>query len=247
MGDTPLSYFVDRLSTSRPLSPKTIQKFKHLRLEALSSNPSSFLATFDYEKGFTDDQWRQLILDPTHHYLICHTSREREGIAVHEDNLIREEWTTEDEWVGILLLLGPYQTGDYGATPLLQPTALGADDEETRWHLTSLYLQPDHRREDSFTIIHEAILGYLRVWTDEHLATKFADETNLEKPKRARVAGLLRTEDDQLLEMYKMLAGQTVGWADRRLGARIAGIDHSPEGEPLEELNMRIMERIIEC
>ncbi|KAL8735753.1 MAG: hypothetical protein Q9166_000616 [cf. Caloplaca sp. 2 TL-2023] len=239
-----LSYFVDPLTATRPLPLEVVQNFKRLRLEALSSNPSAFLSTFAREKNFSDDQWSELILDPSHHYFICHTSPYHEENMEHEDDPTGEGWPTKNDWVGMLLLLGPYSKDDYGATPLLDPTALGSDEEETRWHLTGLYLRPESRCEASGIAVHEAILSYLRAWTDDHLVTAFAEETGLEKPKRARIAGQLRTDDDQLLALYKTLAGQTVGWADGELGARIAGISHLPEDR---HLRLRIMERVIEC
>ena len=242
-----VSYFVDELTASNPLPSDVVQKFKNLRLEALRLSPASFLSTLAHEERFTYDHWDQLIRDASHHYLICHTALQSGENSEHHANSAADEWMSNDEWVGMLLLLGPYHKDQYGATPFLDSNAIGSDEEETRWHLTGLYLQPNSRCEESAIAIHEAILTYLRFWTDEHLDTVIDEATGLEKPKRARLTGQLRTESDQLVALYETLTGNTVGWADLELGCRIAGLETLPSEAATEELRMRVMERVIEC
>ena len=243
------SYRVDSLKATAPVSPQVVLKFKNLRLESLQSNPSSFLSTLEHEKQFTDSQWEALILDPVHHFLVCHKSPHpsQDKARVLDKQAATNDWAEKDVWVGILCLLGPYTQADYGATPLLSSSALGTDLEETRWHLTGLYLQSDSRCNDSAIAVHEAILDYLTFFTDNYLESMIDDATGLEKLKRARVAGIIVTENDQLEALYKALAGQKVGWADAALGRKIAGIeDHREEG-PMAELRMLVLERVIEC
>lgn len=241
------SYFVDLLTATGAVPSSWVQKLKSLRLEALRSNPSSYLSTFAREEELTDDQWSERILHPRYHYLICHTPRVPATDTALGDDASTPGWEENDDWVGMFLLLGPYQKDEYGAAPLLDSTALGPDKEEARWHLTALYLQPDSRCADSAIAIHEAILAYLRFWTDDHLETTFDHVTGLEKPKRARVVGQLRGENDPLAALYEGLAWKTVGWAGGVVGRRIAGLEDYPGEEPMHEVRVRVMERIIEC
>ena len=244
-----ISYRVDPLKVTGPVSAEVVLKFKNLRLESLRSNPLAYLSTFEREKQITDTQWEALILDPVHHYLICHTSLQpsHDTATVLDYQVATNDWAEKDTWVGMLYLLGPYTKADYGATPLLSSTTLGTEFEETRWHLAGLYLQPDSRCNDSAIAIHEAILDYLTFFTDNYLESVIDNATGLEKPKRARVAGMLRTENDQLGALYEALAGQTVGWADAALGRKIAGIEGQREELPMADLRMRVLERVIEC
>ena len=97
--------------------------------------------------------------------------------------------------------------------------------------------------------MHEAILSYLRVWTDDQLATVFDSVLGSERPKRARLAGSLRSESPALEEMYRALDGRVVGEADRALGLLIAGIE-DPTFDGIvgdDDERMQVMERVIEC
>lgn len=243
-----ISYFVDLLTPTRPVPSEWVQKFKALRLESLRSNPKSYFTTFARANELTDDQWSEQLLHPKYHHLICHKPRmPAEGTAPSE-NVTKEGWEGNDDWVGLFWLLGPHQKDEYAATPFLDSTALGSDQEETRWHLTGLYLQPDSRCEDSAIAIHEAMLNFLRFWTDDHLESTFDNATGLEKPKRARVAGQLRGENDPLAGLYEGIAGtRTLAWASEAVGRRMGGFDGFSEDEKTDQARGRVMERIVDC
>ncbi|KAL8919075.1 MAG: hypothetical protein Q9208_006959 [Pyrenodesmia sp. 3 TL-2023] len=230
MAERQTSYSVDRLTAPSPVPSTWVQKFKSLRLEALRSNPSAYPATFASEEELTDEQWSERILDPRYHHLICHTPRSAATDTASDKDATMEGWEETDDWVGKVLLSGPYRQDEYDASPFLDSPALGSDQDEIRWHLTALYLQPNSRCVDSAMAMHERILTYVRLWTDDHLETTFDHATGLEKPKRARIAGGVRGENDLLAGLYEDFAGRTVGWADGARGVRV-----------------RVMERIVEC
>ena len=242
-----ISYAVDPLMPVEPIPLKVTWKFRDLRLESLRADPSAYLSTLEREQKFSNAQWNQQILDPFRNYLICHMSPRSAESTKDMTATSVDNWAEEEDWVGMLLLSGPYLKANYGATPLLESTAVGSDVEETRWHLSALYLQPGNRCDESAVAIHEAVLSSLRLWTDNLLATVFDEATGLERPKKARLAGLLPTENHQLSALYEGLVGKTIGWADRALGCKIAGIEDVTGEDPDPELHMRVMERIIDC
>ncbi|KAL8882949.1 MAG: hypothetical protein Q9198_000125 [Flavoplaca austrocitrina] len=246
MSGEQVSYSVDPLTATDPVPPEWVQKFKSLRLEALRLYPTSFLSTLGREEMFTNGEWSKRILHPKHHHLICHTPRLPATDTTLDEVITTQGWEGNDDWVGMCSLLGPFGQDQYGATPLLDRTALGSDQEETRWHMTALYVQPNHRCGDSVIAFHEAILTYLRIWTDERLET-VDHAAGLGKPKRARVAFQLHGENDPLKGLYEAVAAKCVGWADGLLARRIAGMEDNPEDEPMGEVRLRVMERIIEC
>ncbi|KAI4262874.1 MAG: hypothetical protein L6R42_001958 [Xanthoria sp. 1 TBL-2021] len=241
------SYRVDPLMVTEPIPAKVIENFKSLRLEALRVAPPSYLSTLEREEKPTDAQWKARILDPTHHYLICHKPLSPTNNTVSDSESAAGDWAENDAWVGMLYLLGPYNLDGYAVTSLVGSAAMETDGDEIGWYINGIYLQPNSRCEASATAIHEAILEYLRFQTDEYLPTVFNDATGLEKPKRARLAGTIRNNSDQLEALYESLAGRHVGWADTKLRRRIAGLDDLPDMEPMGQLRMRVMERVIEC
>ena len=243
-----ICYSVDLLTPTRPVPSEWVQKFKSLRLECLRSNPTAYITTFASADALTDDQWSEQLLHPKYHHLICHRPQvSTEGTAPNE-NVATEGWEGNDEWVGMFWLLGPHRKDEYAATPFVDSTALGSDQEETRWHLTGLYLQPDSRCEASAIAIHEAMLNFLRFWTDDHLESTFDHATGLEKPKRARVTGHLRGGNDPLVDLYEGLAGtRTLAWVSDAVGRRIGGFEDRPEDEKIDKARGRVMERIVDC
>ncbi|MCJ1279243.1 hypothetical protein MMC21_007067 [Puttea exsequens] len=247
MDGAQLPYFVDPLPTTGDFLPVAVGKLKDTRLQALRAFPEAYMSTFAREEEFTDAQWIENIRDPNHHYLICHTSPQLGENSAHTPIIAADDWPEKDEWVGMLLLIGPFTKEKYGAYPFVRQD-IGLDEQETRWHLTGLYLQPESRCKNSDVAMHEAVLSYLRSWTDDHLDTIFDEATGLERPKRARLAGIIVTSNPLLEEMYRALNGQEVGWADRKLGLRIAGIEEEFLDEGVEEVfYAQVMERVIEC
>lgn len=189
-------YTVIRFAPTPPIPLHLLQKFKALRLEALSSAPASFVSNYRHEQSFTDIEWGTRITDPFRHHLICIKSGHTE--LGENDRQPLDPASDEVEWVGMFTLRGPLTREQYDVVHGRKGPPLGNDAEETHWHLVGLFLKSEDRGKDAAIAIHEAILDYLRTRTDELLKTVLDPRTGLEKPTRARVAGSRPSQDSLL-------------------------------------------------
>ena len=235
-------YAVTRLAATIPPSKHILRKFKTLRLDALRSDPDSFLPTFDHEVTFNDEEWARRIADPTSHHFICeYVGHHPSGGKTHE---LGRSTSGESEWVGMFTLRGPLPHDQHspegGQGPPLR------SDRETRWAFVGLYIQSEHRGTEVNTAIHEALLDHLRVWTDDMLSSEWDEQTGLERSKTARVAGALFSQDPTLRGLYQALGAYETGVATRPEVLKMIGSDERIDGHAEEE-RFVAMELVIDC
>lgn len=243
---TPSEYRVIRFAPTTPVPVDLLQKFRLLRLDALISAPASFVSNHAHEKSFSDIEWAERITDPSRHHLICtRFGHGQVGGNVRQPvNLMSDE----DEWVGMVTLIGPLTREQFKYRGRIGPS-LGDDAEETRWDLVGLYIKSQHRCKEAAIAIHEAVLDHLRTTTDELLETVLDSRTGLEKPKIARVAGSKPSPDSLLKDFYTLLGGYETGWVSRAEALKIAGnaelINKCDEKHDMGPV--LIMEKIVDC
>lgn len=244
--ESSFKYAVNPLSATIPIPSHILKSFKTLRLDALHSAPAFFQSNHAHELKFTDKEWTRRILDPAQHHLICRFVHRK--VHDKENHELGSATSSEDEWVGMLTLHGPLSQDQYTFKGR-QGSDLGSDEEETRWFLGGLFLQSEHRGTEMNTAILEAVLRFLRIWTEEALETSFDEVTGLENSKIARLGGNLRSQDPTLRRLYEALGAVEVGSVDRAEALRIAGNDELIGSEDGEEREPRMiaLERIIDC
>ncbi|KAL8980235.1 MAG: hypothetical protein Q9205_004623 [Flavoplaca limonia] len=247
MDSNDTSYRVDPLIVAEPVPAKVLERFKGLRLEALHTTPHSYLSTLEQEEKLTNSEWEAMMLKPAHQYLICHRPASPIKSSAADFDYASGEWAENDVWVGMFCLCGPYDKDEYAVTSLPGSTATDFGEHEAGWYINAVYLQPELENQEGHTVIQEAIFDHLRFWTDKHLPTMFDDATGLEKPKRARLAGILPIDAEILGSLYESMAGQTVGWADRPLGRKIGGLEDLADVGSVGGLRMRCVEKVIVC
>ena len=243
---TPSKYRVTRFAPATPVPVNLLQKFKLLRLDALISAPASFVSNHTHEQGFSDIEWTERITDPSRHHLIC-TEVGQAQVGGNDRQPVNPT-SDEDEWVGMVTLIGPLTREQFNYQGRIGPP-FGDDGEETRWDLVGLYIKSQHRCKEAAIAIHEAVLDYLRTNTDELLETVLNSRTGVEKPKRARVAGSKPSPDSLLIDFYTLLGGYETVWVSRAEALKIAGneelINKCEEEQNME--SVLIMEKIVEC
>ena len=239
--DKSSNYNVIHLAAKAPVPSHLIANFKTLRLEAISLE--SALSAYNNEPGLTDEEWAKRMTSPTHHHLIFEFVGHQ--LSNRDKQLPEQTSSRGSDWVAMLTLRGPLSQEQYDFKSRQGPS-LGSDEEETRWILFGLYIRREHRGSEINMALHEAILDYVRVWTDEALRTEWDEETGMEKPKRARIRGWQKSTNAALNELYQALDGYEVGSVDMADVQRSAGYDGFaivPDGEK----EFVIFERVVEC
>ena len=240
-------YRVTPLIPPSPLPTNVVQRYKALRLDALCSAPSSFFSEYSYEAVFSDAEWIDILRNPIHHVLICEEIR-AEQVQDCGQGDPRNAELHGHEWVGMLTLCGPLSKDQYMVLKH-QHASISGDEEETRWHLLGLYIQSRHRCRDTAVAIHEAILDFLRCWTDNHLETMVDETSGTERRKLARITGIVRDGDPLLTDLYQALGGSEIGWVTRADALRVAdneGLLKILEPDEASKPCLAI-EKVVEC
>lgn len=123
----------------------------------LLDSPHIFPTTYQSEATRPRSAWISRLMNPARHTLIC---------VAHDANY-RSQGLQSERWAGTFDILGPLSKEEYvmsGSTVM----NLGSVEEETRWHVTGLFLQPVHRRKEAGIQMGQAPLDFVRSYTEEH-------------------------------------------------------------------------------
>lgn len=223
-------------------------RYASMLLHALQHNPGLFQNRYQDECGRNEADWAAHLTDPTAHRLIC--------VAQTPDDDSSEP-LKDGVWVGLLTLRGPLEpellefagrrVGLRSGSGSGGGSAPGAP-AETRWSLLGLYVQPEHRSRAVMISIHEAILDFLRTYTDEHVPVVM-DAAGLESPRSARLCGTVKAANEPLQRLYQALGAQEVGRMTHAEKLRLRGEVNVADrtGEAGEEPESVVYETVIAC
>ena len=166
-------YITFRIDQSAPDFPELVQKYRALRLDALTNAKAAFGSTYEEESAWPIEYWEQrLTRQGVEHFVI----------AAHRPS-------GEQEWLGQLVLLGPLSLEDF----TLGPESGQPEDQfenaakETRWQLTALYTSIHHRGKGLGKLLCRAAISYA---------------ANFDKDKRARVRLFLSPYNTGIMRFY---------------------------------------------
>ncbi len=234
------TYTVHKLPSDRSSAVTVLEQFALLRLAALHNYPTRFASDYNHESAYTESDWMAILTDPMKHHLIC---------VAHGPDAV-DRILNSGTWVGMLCLLGPLSKTQYDFPGRVGPE-LGSDERETRWRGLGLYLERDHRASAAHMKIHEAILAYVRAFTDEKLPVTV--RTNgMENEKHARVCGgVMRFEGNQMVKkMYETWGAYEVGRMTTRERFAFNGVEklEPMSGKDLgDERDITAYEMLVSC
>lgn len=134
------------------------QKLRTFKLHALLSDPNAFSQSHAAESLLPFSVWEARVANPDFRIMVC----------IVDDRGDRDDLSREDEqdegpntcqegsksaiverlvvadWVGTFTLVGPVARETW-LYPLSEQPVPAPDGAETRWHLTSLFVLPEHR------------------------------------------------------------------------------------------------------
>ncbi|KAE8409199.1 hypothetical protein BDV37DRAFT_278168 [Aspergillus pseudonomiae] len=132
------------------------QKYKHLRLQALSIAPTSFSSTHELESSLTDTEWVNRLSANGRETFIC-------AAKPTQNN---EPCSQIPEWVGQLTLRGPLSPEDF-ILPEESGQKKPAGEQDTElWQMLSLFTLPDHRGRRLGKRLCQEALKYLASYRD---------------------------------------------------------------------------------
>lgn len=235
-------------SLSEEYLTQVAHKLRIFKLHALSSDPNAFSQSYASESLLPISAWKARVANPEFRIVVCivDDGGDQAGSSpgdVKDDGPIgweveRDTVTVQRlvaaEWVGTFTLVGPVTRETWLCPQSGQPVP-AADGTETRWHLTSLFVLPEHR---GCGLAAKLTMAAVRAGSSASIAlsagkgTKGADG-NVWGPTRFRL--IVHPRNKSVVGMYEKL-GFIVGgkYTQREAMAAMgdaAGIPLDAEGE----------------
>jgi ribosomal protein S18 acetylase RimI-like enzyme len=155
------------------------QKYRELRLQALTTSPGSFSSTYDIEAAFTHADWIDRLTVPDREVFICAATPSG-----------RDQLCPNDiQWVGQVTLRGPSLSIDFELPPEAGQPPQRSDEE--RWQMLSLFTLPEHRGRGLGSKLCEASLDYLQSYRSS--------------PRDIQVRLIVKAGNDITIDLYRRL------------------------------------------
>ncbi|KAL3444610.1 hypothetical protein BJX65DRAFT_310796 [Aspergillus insuetus] len=194
MSTSQYTYSFFRIATDNNIA-SSAEKYKQLRLTALTVAPGSFSSTYEIESALEDTEWVDRLAADGRETFVCAASpisTEDKDSSSHSRIRISEEGI----WVGQLTLRGPQSAEDFilpEASGQPTPTDGGGDIE--CWQMLSLFTLPHHRGQGLGKRLCREALNYLSLYG--------------ESPRKVWVRLMVKPENHATVSLYRGL-----GFAD---------------------------------
>ena len=129
-------------------------KLRAFKLHALLSDPNAFSQSHATESHLPLSAWQARVSNPNFRIVVCLVDSDESNRLGEKEGVNEEEIEERPEevvkrllnsvWAGTFTLVGPVARDAWVFQMSGQPIP-GADEEEKRWHLTSLFVLPEHR------------------------------------------------------------------------------------------------------
>lgn len=184
-------------------------KFASLKLNAVQVEKAAFSANFELEaKSTFTSRIEKLKLPHVNTFI---------AIAYPYGTPIEEQTVDRGDFIGCATLLGPIPKISY-EYPECGGPIIGNDEEETKWHMTGVYSNPNHRGHG---------VGKLFI----NSACEFAVEQS--KGKASRVRANVHPSNVKALDLYYKLGFERAGTCNRFEAVR-SNEEELPERETMD-------------
>ncbi|PGH05389.1 hypothetical protein AJ80_08357 [Polytolypa hystricis UAMH7299] len=152
---------VPKTLSSPSLQALLCQRFKTARLRALQEDPSAFSSAYETEALFADEIWAKRLLNPASKTFVAVWCCEREEEDVESGDQSDIDVLVENEWLGMVVLLGPRTTAATPPPAAVSTTSPSGPKPRFPW---SVFLPPN----DPFSLtdpsrLHGSEAAYLAV------------------------------------------------------------------------------------
>jgi ribosomal protein S18 acetylase RimI-like enzyme len=240
------------LSIPSPLPEEFLTLLAHklriFKLHALLSDPNAFSQSHATEARLPLSSWKARVANPDFRTVVCIVDErgDREGWSRGGGNdegsssqeIEGQSMTVQRlaaaEWVGTFTLVGPVARETW-LCPLSGQPVPAADGAETRWHLTSLFVLPEHR---GCGLAAKLTLAAVRTGSSASMALSEGSgnqgaDRNVRAPTRFRL--IVHPNNKAVVGLYEKL-GFVVGGLYTQREAMVAmgdaaGVPSDAEGE----------------
>ena len=187
-----------------------IQKYVSLRLQALLTSPHAFGSSHAIESAFTTAEWEKRVWRMGFTALVCVAEPVCDGDGYEQRTTSDGLGDLEGEWVGTATLLGPISKASYELPPEAGGPEIGSDEQETRWHMTGLYIAPDHRGSG----LAKMIIGFAAAFAKDHTLSLYRSLPSAGRPKNIRLRLMTRPDNDVMISLCSALGFVNAGRAN---------------------------------
>ncbi|EKG16089.1 hypothetical protein MPH_06784 [Macrophomina phaseolina MS6] len=180
-----MEYSCIRIDPQSPYLARLAQKYKALRLSALTESPTAFHSIYDIESRMADEWWESRLRLLNREAFIC--------VANACSDSARKG---EGEWAAQVILIGPVPAASYSLPEAAQQPPVAPDDEEEKWQMLSLYTLPMYRRKGVGKMLCREVFQWLK--------TKQAGDGK-QQPKRVRVRIMVKPNNTASVKLYAEL------------------------------------------
>lgn len=226
-------YIIAVLPKEGPVLNLCIDKYRAFRLQALENSPGSLAGSFEIEKSLPYSHFADLVTQP----------RRRIIVAIEASPTYRniDEALINGSWIGVEHALGPIPLSEWTS-----PNAGGlrSDPEETRWHIFSLYIAPEHRGPQRLT---EKLASKCRemciMETRKLLASRARDDGRKTLVVRQRCT--LTPEGRGLERVYAKLGWRSAGYITSEANLKATEPGYSLEGKKSDLPDRLVLEKVV--
>ncbi|KAL6719562.1 hypothetical protein ACLMJK_003804 [Lecanora helva] len=231
-----VSYTCHELPKNAEDLSTSLDRYVSFRLDALVNAAGQVAATYTYESTFTRQMWMSRLLDPKKHHLV---------VVAHETAAHGLESLDNGEWVGMMSLLGPLSKFEYFGSDS-ESSEIKSDDEEVRFDMSSVYINPSHRGGEATLQMFEQVLNVIRSLADDLLSPPPGTIGS------ARIRGTIAPSNTNGFGFQEALGFRSIDWWSKAQAYR--AIDFAEVIAPEEEApelyhvkDQRVIEHVLEC
>ena len=183
-------YSFFRIAKDNAIVSSSANKYKQLRLQALSVAPTSFSSTYEIESALPDTEWVNRLAAIGKETFICAATPTKNNPASSQDS-------EHSIWVGQLTLRGPQSPEDFTLPEESGQKKPTEEENKELWQMLSLFTLPDHRGHGLGKRLCQEALNYLASYR--------------ESPRKVWVRLMVKPENHATVSLYRRLGFAEAG------------------------------------
>lgn len=188
-------------------------RLRTFKLQALLSDPKAFSQNHATESSLPLSTWETRVSSPEFRIVVCVVEESALSADGQEDQIV--ERLLQNDWAGTFTLVGPVPLSSWLVPSSGQPPP-GPDTEETRWHLTSLFVLPEHRGKG---LASKLTLAAIRAGVSAPLSTAVGEEKSYEAGSavsKTRFRLIVHPKNIEVVWLYEKLGFVKGGFYTQR-------------------------------